>query len=451
MRLVIIILSILISIDSTSQRSLPVAFNLNTQATQSAYEIEGHTGTTIIRGKKFTNSDPNFQWGDCLWIDGGSGTIIIENCTFENAEGVGIETENFNGTLIIRNCFFINVRGGAYIVNNDGTTIFEYNEVVNPHNLNRPDDTRAGRGQAAQLRDCSGTIRVRYNRGRSYDGEGYTEDWISFFNTTGSSGNPALIEYNVFWGGGPSESGGGIMTGDHGGGWTVVRYNDLLDVGNYGLAASGGDNITITLNRYYQPERDWSNVGGYAFNNTGPCSNITFTNNNVYCNSARFPPTNHYYLPTDDGGQCTGRTYSGNVSTINEAGLNIPARFIRFIDPPTLFNKREASTGFQIYHVSGGDDEYPGALHRPVTVVENDKTVFTSFTTITSSGSSSTNGYNYQWIQESGPNTATLSNATTATLSVTNMTGGVYVFRLIITDNDGSSSSDIITLTNIPT
>jgi gliding motility-associated-like protein len=52
----------------------------------------------------------------------------------------------------------------------------------------------------------------------------------------------------------------------------------------------------------------------------------------------------------------------------------------------------------------------------------------------------------YQWSKISGAS-ATLTNATTATLSITGMTAGVYVFRLTVTDDDGASNNDDVTVT----
>jgi len=52
----------------------------------------------------------------------------------------------------------------------------------------------------------------------------------------------------------------------------------------------------------------------------------------------------------------------------------------------------------------------------------------------------------YNWTQVSGP-VATLSNATTATLSVADFTEGVYVFRLTVTDEDNATDTDDVTIT----
>ena len=48
----------------------------------------------------------------------------------------------------------------------------------------------------------------------------------------------------------------------------------------------------------------------------------------------------------------------------------------------------------------------------------------------------------YKWIQYGGPTTATISNSTTATATVSNLKAGNYYFRLTVKDDDGATHSD---------
>ncbi|WP_158233400.1 Ig-like domain-containing protein [Reichenbachiella sp. 5M10] len=48
----------------------------------------------------------------------------------------------------------------------------------------------------------------------------------------------------------------------------------------------------------------------------------------------------------------------------------------------------------------------------------------------------------YAWAQTSGPNTASLSGASTAILSVSNLIEGLYIFELTVTDDNGISASE---------
>ena len=53
----------------------------------------------------------------------------------------------------------------------------------------------------------------------------------------------------------------------------------------------------------------------------------------------------------------------------------------------------------------------------------------------------------YQWTQQSGPSTATMTAATTTTMNVSALVAGTYVFRLKVTDNGGLSGTDDVTVT----
>src|SRR5690606_35012232 len=52
----------------------------------------------------------------------------------------------------------------------------------------------------------------------------------------------------------------------------------------------------------------------------------------------------------------------------------------------------------------------------------------------------------YQWSKVSGP-TASLEDAYTATLSLSNLVSGVYIFRLTVTDDRGAKASDEVKVT----
>ncbi len=71
-------------------------------------------------------------------------------------------------------------------------------------------------------------------------------------------------------------------------------------------------------------------------------------------------------------------------------------------------------------------------------------------TTISGSGSDADGTVTlYSWTKISGP-AASLGGATTATLSLSNLVEGTYVFRLRVTDDDGATGTDEVTVTVIP-
>lgn len=56
----------------------------------------------------------------------------------------------------------------------------------------------------------------------------------------------------------------------------------------------------------------------------------------------------------------------------------------------------------------------------------------------------------YQWSKSSGATGITISNAAGMTVTVTGLTEGVFIFKLVVTDNHGATASDSIKVTVLP-
>jgi gliding motility-associated-like protein len=56
----------------------------------------------------------------------------------------------------------------------------------------------------------------------------------------------------------------------------------------------------------------------------------------------------------------------------------------------------------------------------------------------------------YLWKQQSGPNSSSIVNANQSTTQVNNLIVGVYSFELLVTDNKGATSSDLVVITVFP-
>jgi hypothetical protein len=88
-----------------------------------------------------------------------------------------------------------------------------------------------------------------------------------------------------------------------------------------------------------------------------------------------------------------------------------------------------------------------GAGNITPSVTVADKTSITSTTTISSSAIDSDGSIaSYFWTKLTG-GTATLTNTTTATLSLSGLATGSYTFRCLVTDNGGATAFDDMTLT----
>lgn len=75
-------------------------------------------------------------------------------------------------------------------------------------------------------------------------------------------------------------------------------------------------------------------------------------------------------------------------------------------------------------------------------------TLPTNSTTLTGSGTDSDGTISsYKWTQVSGPNTATFSSTTTASVTVSKLVAGTYSFRLTVTDNKGATGSATVSIT----
>ena len=85
----------------------------------------------------------------------------------------------------------------------------------------------------------------------------------------------------------------------------------------------------------------------------------------------------------------------------------------------------------------------------PVANAGGDKTITLPVNTVALSGSGTdANGSisKYAWTKVSGPTSFSFSNAAIAAPNVTNLTEGVYVFRLTVTDNNGATASDDVSV-----
>lgn len=223
---------------------------------------------TVIEGRHFTGSS-----GNCITVMGAA-------------------------NVTIRNSRFTNCVKAVYALNSANVVV---------ENITCEADM-SGRGRNCVQFDKVTGGRIVGNRSIN-TGSTLAEDHISLYQSHGTAADPILVEGNYIEGGGPSRSGSGIMTGDVGGSYQVIRNNVLVNPGQVGIGVSGGTHVTVSGNTVISEALPWSNVGIYVWRYTGslPCHSHTVTNNRVsWFNSSG--QRNSFW----DGGNCGTIVMSGN-------------------------------------------------------------------------------------------------------------------------------------------
>ena len=386
-------------------------------------------------------------------------SVTITNCYFGPSFGAGIEIDGcFN--VLIKNNFFANNRAGVYA--SSCTTIkVKSNQFINIHSIGPSGQYQSG--QFVQFNACGGDgNEVSGNVGECFWGESRPEDLISMHRSSGTLLSPLLVKDNIFRGGGPSLSGGGIVAGDYGGDYITIQNNKLFNPGQYGIGITGGTGHKILNNDVWSDQKPWSNVGLPVWRIPGsenypPCEEVEVRDNRVNficgnsasCGEQGVGQPNNYYYPTNPEENCTGLREPPDPLTLQQIQPYFPA---------TLFSINTANPEDKVWHIR--DDAWnfytqinQSGIYRPTAGTEADKTIVGNATTLSATNSSCSNctGSNYyHWVQVSGPGTATITNSTAFTCDVSGLLAGVYEFRLEVTDDDGAADADWITVTVTP-
>ena len=282
----------------------------------------------IIENLQFRNkAGNNLVFKNCT-------NITIRNCYFgfSSSEAISIEGGN---NITIENNLFANNKSGVYALKTKGGTIIRNNQFINAKGP-------LPRGQYIQLDACSGAGNIiENNKGESWPGESNPEDLISLYKSKGTAESPILVRNNIFRGGGPSSSGGGIMTGDTDGGHVIVENNILVDPGQYGIAAAGGNDIIIRHNKVFGRSQHFTNVGIYVWAQAdAPCSDIEISNNNInYTKGNKGVPEKNHFWNGENCGTITG--LESNQFTLTLEELKMPEHLIDFITPAELLKIRK--------------------------------------------------------------------------------------------------------------
>lgn len=211
--------------------------------------------------------------GHCIKLVNCS-NITIQYCKLGPSKGEGVFLYKCTN-ITVRDCSMEYVESG--VVADVGSAIkVLYNDIKN---VQGP----MPRGQLVQFGNVNGAgSSISYNVGENILGQSHPEDAISLYKSNGTAGSPIQVVGNKIRGGGPSGSGGGIMSGDMGGSYVLVKDNILVNPGQYGLTVASGHDITITNNKIYSQKLPFSNIGLSAYKQYNiPTYNITISNNAV--------------------------------------------------------------------------------------------------------------------------------------------------------------------------
>jgi len=260
--------------------------------------------------------------------------ITIRNCYFGHSSAEAISIEG-GSNITIENNLFANNKSGVYALETKGGIIIRNNQFVNAKGP-------FPGGQYIQLDACIGAGNIiENNKGESWLSESNPEDLISLYKSKGTAESPILVRNNIFRGGGPSSSGGGIMTGDTDGGHVIVENNILVDPGQYGIAVAGGNDIIIRHNKVFGRSQHFTNVGIYVWAQAdAPCLDIEISNNHInYTKGNKGTLEKNHFWNGENCGTITG--LESNQFTLTLEELKMPERLIDFVTPAELLKIRK--------------------------------------------------------------------------------------------------------------
>jgi len=200
--------------------------------------------------------------------------IRIQDCKIGPCKGEAVNIYACEGVTVTENRFEA-VSTGVYALNSRHIEVIR-NRCRNVHGP-------FPRGQLAQFdKVTGGENRINHNLALNILGKSNPEDVINIYKSSGTPDDPIQVIGNEIRGGGPSGSGGGIMTGDSGGAYIVVKDNILVDPGQYGIAIAGGHHIQILDNKIFGKRQPFTNVGIYVWNQSkAPSHDHTVKGNRV--------------------------------------------------------------------------------------------------------------------------------------------------------------------------
>jgi len=184
--------------------------------------------------------------------------IKILKCQLGPSPDFGVALYNCTN-VTISDCRIENVSTGVNAIECHGINVnhIQVKNVKGPFPM----------GQMVNFDKVSGVgNRVTDNVCENIMGKSYPEDIIAMYKSSGTAADPIQITNNWLRGGGPSKTGGGIMAGDSGGAYIVIKDNILVNPGQYGIGVASGTHIKVIGNRIYAKKQTFTGTGLYIWN-----------------------------------------------------------------------------------------------------------------------------------------------------------------------------------------
>jgi len=298
-----------------------------------------------ISGLSFTNiGRTSIELWECS-------NITIKNCKFSKSAFKAISAEN-SKNLTIEDCVFDSIDGiyaQGYGNNpfNGGTC----SGIKIRHNYFKNTIGNNKKNHSVQFMGVNGGggNQINNNSFEQIHGQSNVDDMVSLYASYGVLGDSIEVNNNWFRGGDYS-TGSGIMTGDNGGSYAIVRGNIICNIVATGIGNAGGNNIKIENNICYQDvalaEKSSSGIFITNFTSTTTdCSSNTIRNNRVY-----YAQPNGSFLNYENGASCG--SIAGWSTNITDPTLNasiLPANIAKAKGVVTGTDPTSSTANYKIF------------------------------------------------------------------------------------------------------